>query len=144
MTDTEGTESFAQNVISITRALEIVAAGQARAAELGKPSVIAVVDPGGTLKALARMDKAPLLAVQIAQDKAYTAVAYGLPTHEWFDFIQTDEPLRVGIVHTPRLIVFGGGYPITSDGEVIGAVGVSGGHYSDDMDIAQSAIKGGG
>jgi uncharacterized protein GlcG (DUF336 family) len=137
------TETFAQSAITIERALEIVTAGQARAAELGKPSVIAVLDPGGTLKALARMDNAPLLAVQIAQDKAYTAVAYGLPTHQWFEFIQGDEPLRVGIVHTPRLVVFGGGYPITADGQVIGGIGVSGGHYSDDMDIAQAAMAAG-
>lgn len=137
------TDTFVQSTITIERALEIVTAGQARATELEKPSVIAVVDPGGTLKALARMDGAPLLAVQIAQDKAYTSVAYGLPTHQWFEFIQGDEPLRVGIVHTPRLIVFGGGYPITSNGDVIGAVGVSGGHYSDDMDIAQYAIAAG-
>jgi uncharacterized protein GlcG (DUF336 family) len=102
--------------------------------------VIAVVDEGGVLKAFSRMDGAPLLSVEIAKDKAYTAVAFGIPTHEWFNFIKDDPPLLHGITKTPRLIVFGGGYPIQSEGSVIGAVGVSGGHYSQDMQVAEAGL----
>jgi uncharacterized protein GlcG (DUF336 family) len=102
---------------------------------------IAVCDSDGTLKAFSRMDGAPLLSVQIAQDKAYTAISFGgLATHEWFDFVKNDAPLLHGIIKTDRLIVFGGGYPITTDAGIIGGVGVSGGHYSQDMEVAQAAL----
>ena len=101
---------------------------------------IAVVDSDGTLKAFSRMDGAPLLSVQIAQDKAYTAISFGLATHEWYDFIKNDAPLLHGIVKSDRLIVFGGGYPIKAQEGIIGGIGVSGGHYTDDMEVAQAAL----
>ncbi len=81
-----------------------------------------------------------LLSVDLAIDKAYTAAAFGMPTHAWFEFIKDDPPLLHGIVKTPRLIVFGGGYPIEIDGAVVGAIGVSGGHYSQDMEVAQAGL----
>jgi uncharacterized protein GlcG (DUF336 family) len=99
-----------------------------------------VVDESGVQKASRRMDGAPLLSVDIAGDKAYTAVAFGIPTHGWFDFIKNDPPLLHGIVKTPRLVVFGGGYPLSVDGQVIGGVGVSGGHYEQDMKVAEAGV----
>jgi uncharacterized protein GlcG (DUF336 family) len=128
--------------LSADTAGELLDAAAAKANEIGKPMVIAVVDPGGTLIALRRMDGAPLLSVGIAQDKAYTAISFGMPSHQWFDFIKEDDPLRVGIVHTPRLVVFGGGYPIMADGGMVGGIGLSGGHYSDDMQVAEAALEG--
>ena len=71
---------------------------------------IAVTDEGGDLKAFQRMDGAPKLSIQISQDKAYTAASFSMPTHAWFDFIKDDPPLLHGITHTPRLMVFGGGF----------------------------------
>lgn len=68
------------------------------------------------------------------------AVSYGVPTHAWHDFIKGDPPLLTGIPHTPRLVVFGGGYPIREGDQVIGAIGVSGGHYSQDMECATAAL----
>lgn len=102
---------------------------------------IAVVDSGGNLKAFARMDGAPLLAIQVAQDKAYTAVGFGMPTSGWYDFIKDDPPLALGAPSgIDRLVVFGGGIPVVVDGNLIGGVGVSGGHYSQDANVAQAAI----
>jgi uncharacterized protein GlcG (DUF336 family) len=63
-----------------------------------------------------------------------------MPTHVWHEFIKEDSPLLHGIVHTPRLVIFGGGFPITEAGQVIGAIGVSGGHYTDDMEVAKAAL----
>jgi uncharacterized protein GlcG (DUF336 family) len=123
---------------------ELLHSAEQQAVEDGKPMVIAIVDRDGTLKAFSRMDGAPLLAVEIAQNKAYTAVAFGMATHAWFEFIKGDEPLRLGIVHTERLVTFGGGFPIVVDGEVIGGIGVSGGHYTDDMKVAQAALDSAG
>src|SRR4051794_41259885 len=95
--------------------------------------VIAVCDDGGVLKAFSRMDGAALLSVQVAQDKAYTAVGFGMPTHGWHDFIKDDPPLADGApAGIDRLVIFGGGYPIQVDGQVVGAIGVSGGPYSED------------
>ena len=90
----------------------LIAAGTEAAHEIKVPMVIAVVDESGVLKAFRRMDGAALLSVDIAKDKAYTAVAFGIPTHGWYDFIKNDPPLLHGITHTPRLVVFGGGYPL--------------------------------
>jgi uncharacterized protein GlcG (DUF336 family) len=107
---------------------------------MGIPSTIAITDESGTPKAFSRMDGAPLLTVQIAQDKAYTASSFGMATDGWHDFIKNDPPLLHGVVKTERLIIFGGGYPILQDGTLIGSIGVSGGHYTQDMEIAQAGL----
>jgi uncharacterized protein GlcG (DUF336 family) len=90
------------------------------------------------------MDGAPLLSVKLAQDKAYTAAAFGLSTDGWHEFIKDDEPLRLGIPPTERVVTFGGGYPITLDGELIGGIGASGGHYTQDMQVAAAALESAG
>jgi uncharacterized protein GlcG (DUF336 family) len=127
---------------SITqKAAEILLeAGAKHALEIKVPMVIAVVDESGVLKAFRRMDGAALLSVDIAINKAYTAVSFGIPTHGWHDFIKDDAPLLHGIVHTPRLVVFGGGYPVNIGGQIAGAIGVSGGHYDQDMKVAEAAL----
>ena len=102
---------------------------------------IAICDEAGVLKAFSRMDGAALFAVQIAQDKAYTAVGFGIPSGGWHDFIKDDPPLAAGAVGgIDRLVVFGGGFPITVGDAIVGAVGVSGGHYSQDMEVAQAGL----
>ena len=132
--------TFQKASVTLAAAARIVAAAEAKARQMKIPMCIAVVDSDGTLKAFNRMDGAALLSVQIAQDKAYTAIAFGMATHEWFDFIKEDAPLLHGIVKTDRLIVFGGGYPLKLDGAVIGGIGVSGGHYTHDMEVAQAGV----
>lgn len=133
--------SFANRSISIDTARTLIQAAAEHAAAKGKAMVIAVVDQSGVLKAFHRMDGAPLLSVQLAQDKAYSAAAFGIPTDQWYEFIKNDAPLLHGIVHTPRLTVFGGGFPILDGGAVVGGIGVSGGHYSEDMDVAKAALS---
>ncbi len=127
--------------IGIGLAERIIAGAAAMGAELGKSFTIAIVDESGVLKALHRMDGAPLISVQIAQDKAYTAVGFGMPSHGWYDFIKDDAPLAMGATAgIDRLVIFGGGFPVLRDGQVVGAVGVSGGHYSEDMEVAQAGL----
>jgi uncharacterized protein GlcG (DUF336 family) len=132
--------TFTKSSIGIEAAQRIVAAAEKKAAEMGRPMCIAVCDGDGNLKAFSRMDGAPLLAVQIAQDKAYTAISFSMATHEWYDFIKNDPPLLHGIVKTDRLVIFGGGYLITVDGQIVGGIGVSGGHYTHDMEVAQAGL----
>jgi uncharacterized protein GlcG (DUF336 family) len=136
MSDTYKTES-----ISLALADRMVEAAIARASEIGQLSVVAILDQAGVLKAFRRMDGAPLLSVQVAQDKAYTAVGFGMATDAWYDFIKEDGPLALGApTGIDRLIVFGGGYPIVVGGVTVGAIGVSGGHYNQDMDVAKAGL----
>ncbi|MGZ3618367.1 MAG: GlcG/HbpS family heme-binding protein [Ktedonobacteraceae bacterium] len=132
--------TFQKASITAATAQRIIAAAELKAIEMGIPMCIAVVDGDGTLKAFTRMDGAALLSVQIAQDKAYTAISWGMATHEWYDFVKDDPPLLHGIIKTDRLIVFGGGYPIKTDTGIIGGIGVSGGHYTHDMEVAQAGL----
>ncbi len=133
-------KSITKKSIAGETAKVLIEAGEAASRELGVPMVIAIVDESGVLKALSRMDGAALLSVDIAQDKAYTSVSFGIATHEWFEFVKNDPPLLHGIIKTPRLVVFGGGYPIKDGDTIIGGIGVSGGHYEQDMKVAQAAL----
>jgi uncharacterized protein GlcG (DUF336 family) len=135
--------SNAYKKTSITTALahQMIAAAEAKATSMGHPFVIAVCDESGVLKAMSRMDGAALFSVQIAQDKAYTAVGFGLSSDGWHEFIKNDPPLAAGAVGgIDRLVVFGGGYPIKIGEEVIGGIGVSGGHYTQDMEVAKAGL----
>ena len=134
-------DSFTKQSITSDLAHRMIAAAEAKAAEMGTPMVIAVCDESGVLKAFSRMDGAALLSVQVAQDKAYTAVGFGFPTDGWHDFIKDDPPLAAGATTgIDRLVIFGGGYPIKSGDQIIGGIGVSGGHYTQDMEVAQAGL----
>ena len=136
---------FEKASVSTESAHGIIAAAEAKAREIGVPMVIAVCDESGVLKAFSRMDGAALLSVQVAQDKAYTAVGFGLPTEGWHDFIRDDPPLAAGAVGgIDRLVIFGGGYPIKAGDRVVGAIGVSGGHYTQDMEVAKAGLAAAG
>ncbi|HTR14470.1 MAG TPA: heme-binding protein [Roseiarcus sp.] len=133
--------TIVKHSIDVATAEKAVAAAAKKAADLNLRMCIAVTDEAGDLKAFARMDGAPKLSIGIAQDKAYTAVSFGMPTHAWFDFIKDDPPLLHGITHTPRLVVFGGGFPIMLKGEMVGGIGISGGHYTQDMECARAGLE---
>jgi glc operon protein GlcG len=124
--------------VSYSAANRVLEAAVREANSLGVPVCIAVSDRAGHLVAYARMDGAPLLSGEIAQDKAYTVAAFGLPTHEWFELIKDELSLLHGIVKTDRLIIFGGGVPIHADNDLVGAVGVSGGSADQDRRIAEA------
>jgi uncharacterized protein GlcG (DUF336 family) len=135
-------DTFAKPSITSDLAHRVIAAAEAKADEMDHPFVIAVVDESGVLKSFSRMDGAALLSVQIAQDKAYTAIGFGMATDGWHDFIKDDPPLALGApAGIDRLVIFGGGYPITIDGKVAGGIGVSGGHYTQDMEVARAGLS---
>lgn len=134
-------ETFEKKSIGSALTQRMLKASVKKAGELGKGFTIAFVDESGVLKSLLRMDGAPLISVQIAQDKAYTAAGFGIPSHGWYDFIKDDPPLAIGATDgIDRLVIFGGGFPVTVDGQMVGAIGVSGGHYSEDMEVAQAGL----
>lgn len=132
--------TFQKSTITIEAAQRMIAAAEVKAVEMKVPMCIAVCDSDGTLKAFSRMDGAALLSVQIAQDKAYTAISFGMASHEWFEFVKDDPPLLHGIIKSDRLIVFGGGFPIKTGDGIVGGIGVSGGHYTQDMEVAKAGL----
>jgi uncharacterized protein GlcG (DUF336 family) len=133
--------TVAASNISLALASKMLETAKVKAEELGIPFSISIVDSAGNLKAFSAMDGAPILSIDIAQNKAFSAATYRRATHEWYDRIKDDPPLLHGIVHTPRLVIFGGGYPIMVDGQVVGGIGVSGGHYSHDMQVCEAALE---
>ena len=92
------------------------------------------------MKAFSRTDGAALLAVRIAQQKAWTAISFGLPTQGLWEFIKDDPPLLHSLPHQENMIFFGGGNPISVGGQMIGGIGVSGGHYSQDQQCADAGL----
>lgn len=140
MEDTTQARTITRRHISLDAAEALVAAARAKAAEMGIAAAVSVVDGEGTLKAFARMDGCALLPVRISQQKAWTAISFGISTDAWWDMVREDPPLLHGIVHQEDVVVFGGGYPITDGDELIGGIGVSGGHYTQDQEIAQAAL----
>lgn len=127
--------------ISLELARRMVEAAMEKAAEIGISFSIAIADNSGHLKAFAAMNGVGIMTIEIAQNKAYTAAISRRPTHEWYERIQDQPPLLHGIVHTPRLIIFGGGYPIRIGLQVVGGIGVSGGSAAQDMQVAEAAIE---
>jgi len=126
--------------ISSELAQKMVNAAVAKARELGVTENVAILDDGGNLKAFSRMDGASIPTIEIAQNKAYTAL-FGVPTQDFFDFIQRDPSLLAGIPTLTRVAAYGGGLPIRVDGELVGAIGVSGAPtVQNDIDCAQAAL----
>jgi uncharacterized protein GlcG (DUF336 family) len=126
--------------ISSELALKIVNAAVAKARELGVAENVAILDDGGNLKAFTRMDGAPIPTIEMAQNKAYTALL-GVSTQDFFNFVQGDPSLLVGIPALSRIAAWGGGFPIKVDGETVGAIGVSAAPtVQNDVDCAKAAL----
>ncbi len=134
MADTVPTRS-----LTLEGAQKVLDAALAKAADLGLRFCITVADPSGEPVMSARMDGAPRLSAGIAANKAYTVAGFGgMPTAAWWGAIKDEPSLVHGITHTPRLIVFGGGVPITANGELVGTIGVSGGSAEEDTVVASA------
>src|SRR6202162_5699875 len=83
----------------------------AKARELGVSENVAILDDGGNLQAFSSMDGAPIPTIEMAQNKAYTALL-GVSTQDFFNFIQGDPSLLAGIPTLSRMAAWGGGFPI--------------------------------
>jgi uncharacterized protein GlcG (DUF336 family) len=126
--------------ISSELAQKMVNAAVAKARELGVTENVAILDDGGNLKAFSRMDGASIPTIEIAQNKAYTAL-FGVSTQDFFNFIQGDPSLLAGIPTLARVAAWGGGFPIKVNGEVVGAIGLSGAPtVQNDVDCARAAL----
>jgi uncharacterized protein GlcG (DUF336 family) len=132
-------QTFTKQCVSHESAQKMVAAAVAKAMELDVAQVVAVLDESGLLKAFCRMDGAALVSIEVAQNKAYTAL-FGMPSQDFYNFIKDDPALLAGVPHIPRIAIFGGGLPIKAGDKVVGGIGVSGGTVEQDVACAQAGL----
>ena len=103
---------------------------------------VAVVDAGGHLLVFERMDGAEIAGPVLARDKAFTAVAHRVATHELTDLVLPGAELAgMNSADGGRYIAFGGGLPLWDADRVIGGVGVSGGSSEQDVAAATAALE---
>jgi glc operon protein GlcG len=113
-----------------------------KALQLQKAAVIAVADAHGELIAFARMDGAPLASIRVAVNKAYTAARERKPTKDIGDKMR--DPVKgfdIAFYGDSRFVGWGGGIPIRKNGEVVGAIGVSGLSSAEDIALANVGLE---
>ncbi|MBW0088791.1 heme-binding protein [Pseudonocardia sp. KRD-184] len=126
--------------VSLEDARRIVAAGEAKADEIGQPSNIAVVDVGGNLVAHVRMDGAWIGSVDISINKAFTSRAFDTSTGDLAaDAGPGGQFFGINASNGGRVMIFAGGVPLRIGDRVVGAVGVSGGSGEQDRLVAEAA-----
>jgi glc operon protein GlcG len=123
--------------LTLATAKQIAAAAEAEAVSNKFNMVITILDDGGNLLYLERMDDAQLASVQISQGKAHTALAFKRPTKMMEDGVAAG---RTATLSLPGAVMIEGGLPLTVDGKVIGSIGVSGGTSAQDGIIAKAGV----
>jgi glc operon protein GlcG len=138
-TPTADAQPVVKRVITLEQAKRVIGAAEAEASRNGWPSVIAVVDDGGWLIALDRMDNPAMLAcVELAPGKARTAALFRKPTAELEKAIDTG---RTAAVTASGFVEMQGGIPLRLDGQVVGAIGVSTDTPAHDQHVAEAGVK---
>jgi glc operon protein GlcG len=130
-------------MLTLDRARELVSAAEAEARSRGLLLSFAVVDAGGHIVAMARMDGARWITPDVALGKAWTAAAYGAPSETEGQKAKNLVAFAAAIStathgrYTPQI----GGLPIEIDGEAAGAMGASGATGQEDEDVVRAAIE---
>src|SRR5580692_8799596 len=126
--------------VSLDSERKIIQAGQEKAKEIGQPMNIAVVDAGANLVAFERMEGAWLGSIDIAINKAFTSRAFDIETKALGEHSQSGgQFFGIHASNHGRIMVFAGGVPLKRNGQVVGAVGVSGGLGEQDQAVAEAA-----
>src|SRR5215472_1133228 len=123
--------------ISIEQAKKAMAGAEAEARKNNWGMVIAIVDSGGNLVMLERLDGTQFVSIEIAQQKAHTAVAFKRPTKVFQDLI-AQGGVNLRLLKLGSASVLEGGVPVIVGGAIIGAIGVSGGTSQQDAQVAQA------
>jgi len=126
--------------VSLDEARRVIRAGQKKASKIKVPMNIAVVDAGANLVAFERMEGAWLGSIDIAINKAFTARAFDIETGALGEHSQSGgQFFGIHASNHGRIMVFAGGVPLKRNGQVVGAVGVSGGLGAQDQAVAEAA-----
>jgi len=126
-------------MVTLADARRVIAAAEGKAAEIGQPMNIAVVDGGGNLVSHVRMDGAWIGSIDISINKAFTSRAFDITTKDLADNSQSgDQFFGIHVSNRGRIMIFAGGIPLKRDGKVVGAVGVSGGSGVQDHEVAEA------
>ena len=128
------------NRLSMEEAELVVDAALAKAQELGVGSVICVSDAGGWPIVIKRPDNGKVTSVEIAINKAFTAACHKRPTHTYTNAQSGGEAFGIMNMHGGKFAIFVGGWPIEVDGQVVGGIGVSGGHTREDIACCKAGI----
>jgi uncharacterized protein GlcG (DUF336 family) len=129
-------------MVTLEAARRLTAAAEDKATEIRVAMNIAVVDAGANLVCFHRMDGGWLGSIDIAINKAYTARAFDMSTQELAGMAQSGQPLfGIHTTNNERIIVFAGGIPLTREGSVVGAIGVSGGTPDQDQAVAEAGAS---
>lgn len=132
--------SLKPNKLTLDIAKKLLEKAESKSKEINVPVVIAIVDAAGNLIAQHRMDNSLLVSVSLSLNKAYTAVATKLPTENLSELILPGKPLYT-LENIKNITAVGGGIPIIINGNIVGAIGVSGGSVEEDILIAKSALE---
>jgi uncharacterized protein GlcG (DUF336 family) len=133
--------NFQKKSISAEAAKMMILAAEEKAREIGIGISVYIVDESAVIKAFGRMDTAHLVTIDAARKKAVTAVGFGMPSGEpWYNHIKDDPIMFNGIQQFHDFILLGGGMPIFIDKVLAGAIGISGGHYKQDIQCAEAAL----
>jgi glc operon protein GlcG len=127
-----------KKTVSLALAKKMAAAAEAEATKNNWSMVITVVDDGGNIVYLGRMDGAQLGSIEVAEGKAHTALAFRRPSKAFQDLVDQNQP---HLTTLPHVTAVQGGLPIMLDGKVVGAIGVSGGSSAQDEQCAQAGIN---
>ena len=128
-------------MIQLADARRIIAAAEKKAEELGQPMNVAVVDEGGNLIAFERMPNAWLGSIDISQKKAWTSRAFDITTKDLGDNSQPgNQFFGIHASNDGKIMIFAGGIPLKQDGQVVGAIGVSGGSGDQDHAVAEAVV----
>ncbi len=119
-------------------AMSVVHAAMAKAAELGAPTVVVVVDAAGMMKTMARMDGTPLSSLDLATDKAFTAASFHGPTEQLGPALSADPVAMASLLKAPGVTLLPGGVPLMAGDVLVGAVGCSGGTPDQDVECANA------
>ena len=129
-------------MVTLEDARRVIAAAEKKAKELGQPMNIAVADGGGHLVSHVRMDSAWMGSIDISIKKAFTARAFDISTQELAKHSQPGgEFYGIHVSNDGRVMIFAGGIPLTRNGKVVGAIGVSGGSGEQDQAVAEAGAK---
>ena len=133
-----GQQLATKKAMTLAVAKKIAAAAEAEATKTGLTMVICILDEGGNLVYLERMDETQTGSIDVAQAKAQSAIKFKRPTKAFEDALVGG---RQAILKLPGALPVEGGVPLTVDGKIVGAIGVSGGTSQQDGVVAAAGIK---